>query len=253
MIGITWIHVAGGMVALASGAVAVGVRKGSGMHVWAGTFFCVSMFVLGVTASILSPFKTPPDSPIGGIMVCYFVATAWMTARRRDGTPGRFEKFGCASVLAIAMAIIGHGFEVAFAPAGQFRGPPGAGVLFALGGICLLAGLGDLRFIIRGKLSHAKRISRHLWRMCFALFIATGSFFLGQQKVMPLAVRGSPVLVVLALAPIALMLFWLVRVRFAKVISSLKLPDAASAHVLPATPTGQLTPQTIGNNMSQHP
>jgi hypothetical protein len=228
MIGITWIHVAGGVSALLSGAVAVAVRKGGDRHVSAGAWFCVSMFVLGVTASILEPFKTPPESPIGGIMVCYFVATAWMTARRHSGTSGRFEKIACAIVLAIAIAIIGHGFEVAFAPAGKFPTPPGPGVLFALGGICLLAGLGDLQFILRGKLSAIQRISRHLWRMCFALFIATGSFFLGQQKVMPQAVRGSPILLVLALAPIALMLFWLVRVRYSKTIARLEPLDAVT-------------------------
>lgn len=228
---IKWIHITSGMIALLLGAVAVAARKGGGMHVSAGTAFCIAMLVLGVTASILSPFKTPPDSPIGGIMVCYFVATAWMTARRRDGTPGTFEKFACAIVLVIAAAVIADGFKHAFAPAGQFTGPPGPGVLFALGGICLLAGLSDLRFIIRGKLSATQRISRHLWRMCFAFFVATGSFFLGQQKVMPQAVRGSPILFALALAPLALMLFWLVRVRFSRAIGGLKRQTTASTAV----------------------
>ena len=160
-------------------------------------------------------------------MVCYFVATAWMTARRRSGTPGRFEKIACAIVLAIAAAIIAGGFKAALSPPGQLSGPPGPIGLFALGGICLLAGLSDLKFIIRGKLSATQRISRHLWRMCFAFFIATGSFFLGQQDVLPQAMRGSPILFVLAF--VALMLFWLVRVRFSKMISGLKLmPPPAS-------------------------
>jgi hypothetical protein len=221
MIGITWIHIAGGMSALVSGAVAAAMSKGSSRHAKAGIWFCVSMFVLGVTASILSPFKTPPESPVGGMMVCYFVATAWMAARRRSGKPSWFEKIACAMVLLISVAIIFHGFEVALAPPGKYSGPPGPGVLFALGGLCLLAGLGDLKFI-RGKLSATQRISRHLWRMCFAFFIATGSFFLGQQDVLPQALRGSPILVVLAFAPFALMLFWLVRVRLSKTSIGLK-------------------------------
>jgi hypothetical protein len=58
--------------------------------------------------------------------------------------------------------------------------------------------------------------------MCFAFFVATGSFFMGQQDVLPQVVRGSPVLFVLALAPIALMLFWLARVRFSRLISEPK-------------------------------
>jgi hypothetical protein len=36
-----------------------------------------------------------------------------------------------------------------------------------------------------GRISDRQRITRHLWRMCFGLFIATGSFFLGQQAVFP--------------------------------------------------------------------
>jgi hypothetical protein len=209
---ITWIHIAGGMVALASGGVAAAVGKGSSLHAKAGIGFCVAMLVLGVTASILSPFKTPPESPVGGIMVCYFVATAWMTARRHSGRPGKFEKIACAVVLTIALAIMASGLEAAFSAAPP-SGPPGPGALIALGAICLLAGLGDLKFIVRGQLSARQRITRHLWRMCFAFFIATGSFFLGQQDVLPAVVRGSPVLFVLAFAPFGLMLFWLVRVR----------------------------------------
>lgn len=229
MNGITWIHIAGGMIALASGAVAVAVRKGGNRHAAAGTWFCISMLVLGVTASMLAPFKTPPESPIGGVMVCYFVATAWVTARRRDGRPGMFEKIACSIVLAIAVAMIWSGLNAALSTAPP-SSPPSPSVLVAIGGICLFAGLADARYIYRGTLTTAQRITRHLWRMCFALFIATGSFFLGQQDVMPQAVRGSPLLFLLAFAPFALMVLSLVRVRFTKMITELKLFDAASAH-----------------------
>ncbi len=50
--------------------------------------------------------------------------------------------------------------------------------------------------------------------MCFALFFAAASFFLGQQKVMPVWMHGAWYLYVLALAPLAFMVFWLIRVRF---------------------------------------
>lgn len=225
---ITWIHIAGGMIALASGAVAIGARKGGGVHIAAGTWFFGAMLVLGVTASILGPLKTPPDSPIGGMMVCYFVATAWMAARRRDGIPGSFEKIACAIILLVASLIIAQGFKLALDP-GMVTGPPGPGALFGIGTICLLAGLGDLRWILRGKLTAVQRISRHLWRMCFALFIATGSFFLGQMDVLPKAVQGSPILFALAFAPFAVMVFWLVRIRFADPISQLRTPAATPA------------------------
>ena len=214
--GITWVHIAGGLIALLSGAAAVAARKGGAVHAAAGTGFCAAMLVLGVTAAVLEPFRQPtPGSPVGGIMVCYFVLTAWMTARRRDGRPGWIEKIACAAALGGAAVIAWDGlFSGATTPAG--RGP-----VFAFAAVCLVAGLLDLNAILR-KLSAAQRISRHLWRMCFAFFIATGSFFLGQQDVLPQAVRGSPILFVLAFAPFAVMLFWLVRLRFAKAIARSK-------------------------------
>ena len=58
------------------------------------------------------------------------------------------------------------------------------------------------------------RIARHLWRMCFALFIATGSFFLGQAKVIPKPIRIVPLLAIPALLPLVLLLYWLARVLF---------------------------------------
>jgi hypothetical protein len=204
--GITGIHIAGGLIALGAGAAAIAVRKGGALHASAGTWFCAAMLVLGVTAAILEPLRKVPGSPMGGIMVCYFVLTAWMTVRRRDGRPGWIEKIACAAALGTAAMMAWGGFTGATTPAGP-------GPVFALAGVCLLAGMGDLNAILRAKLTPTQRLSRHLWRMCFAFFIATGSFFLGQQDVLPTAVRGSPILFVLAFAPFAVMLFWLARLR----------------------------------------
>jgi hypothetical protein len=215
--GIMGIHIAGGLTALLSGAMAVAMRKGGTMHARAGSWFVASMLVLGVTAAILEPFRTPtPGSPVGGIMVCYFVLTSLMTARRRNGTTGRFEVGACIAALGTAAIMAWGGLTGVTTPAGP-------GPVFALAGLCLLAGLGDLKAVLLRKLTAAQRIGRHLWRMCFAFFIATGSFFLGQQDAMPAAVRGSSVLFALAFAPFAVMAFWLVRIRFAKVVRKIQL------------------------------
>lgn len=221
---LAWIHIAGGSVAILAGTLAVAARKGGRLHVGAGTWFAVSMLVLGVTASVLAQPKGEVGLGLGGMLTCYFVATSWVTARRRDGRTGKFEIAACAVALLAAAAIAWSG------RAGAMTTPLGAGPIFAFAGMCLLAGLGDLAAVLRRKLTPAQRLSRHLWRMCFAFFIATGSFFLGQQDVMPHAVRGSPILLALGLAPIAAMLFWLVRLRFAKRVERLALrPPQASA------------------------
>ena len=216
------IHIAGGLLALPAGAIAVAARKGGRLHARAGNVFFGSMLVLGVTAAILEPFRAvDPGSPITGLFVLYFIGTSWVAARRRDGTTGKFEIAACAAALGTATLMI---WSVVLDGATT---PAGPGVIYALAGVCLLAGLLDLNAILRKKLTTAQRIARHLWRMCFAFFIATGSFFLGQQDVLPAAVRGSPILFVLAFAPFGVMAFWLVRLRFARAIARLKLRASA--------------------------
>jgi len=97
--------------------------------------------------------------------------------------------------------------------------------------VILLAGLGDLRVLLRG-ISGRRRIARHLWRMCFGWFIATGSFFLGQQQVFPAWLRGSPALLVPALLPLALLIFWLVRVRFTNAYKRISMLRGEGIHSL---------------------
>ena len=57
------------------------------------------------------------------------------------------------------------------------------------------------------------RIKTHVVRMCLALFIASGSFFLGQQDEFPRELRGQPVFTLLALAPLMVLVFWLWKLR----------------------------------------
>ena len=209
------IHISAGVLALLAGAVAAVAGKGGRLHAQAGTGFAVAMLTLGVSAGILEPFRQPtPGSPLVGVFVCYFVLTSWVTARRRDGRTGWFE--GGAAAVAIGFAA-----AIAWAAVNGSTTPAGREPLFVLAALSLLAGLGDLSAALRGRLTAAQRLRRHLWRMCLAFFIATGSFFLGQQDILPAAVRGSPLLFVLAFAPFALMAFWLVRLRFAKALARL--------------------------------
>lgn len=91
MTALLWPHIAAGLIAILAGTLAVTARKGGPLHARAGTWFFGSMLVLGLTAAMLEPYRVPPGSPLGGIMVCYFVATSWFAARRRDGATGKFE------------------------------------------------------------------------------------------------------------------------------------------------------------------
>jgi hypothetical protein len=76
--------------------------------------------------------------------------------------------------------------------------------------------VGDIRRWRSGPGEAAARLSRHLWRMCFAFFIATGSFFSIRSRVatiFPDAINIAPVRMAFVLLPFAAMFFFLWRVR----------------------------------------
>jgi hypothetical protein len=100
-------------------------------------------------------------------------------------------------------------------PTGTVDGaPPQAFVLFT--GIGIVAAAGELNVLVRRTISGPARLARHLWRMCASLFIASGSFFLGQAQFLPDWVRSSMINVAMALAPLVAMLVYLVLVRLPK-------------------------------------
>jgi heme/copper-type cytochrome/quinol oxidase subunit 4 len=77
-----------------------------------------------------------------------------------------------------------------------------------------------MRILRSGNLRGSRRLVRHLWRMCFALFIATASFFLGQAKVFPQPIRIPALLALPVVAVLVTMLYWLWRVRTRRALRS---------------------------------
>lgn len=210
------LHIGGGSVGIVSGMVALLARKRARLHRIAGTVFFVSMLVMAGIGAAASPFLPVPEmaNVAAGVLTIYLVATSWMAIRRKDGRSGRFEVVALAVVLGVVASGLMFMRMASQSPTGTVANtPPQAFVVFVIVGS--IAAIGDLRVVLRGGISGAARIARHLWRMCLALTIASGSFFLGQQKVMPAFMRGSPWLFVPVLVPLLLMLFWLVRVRVA--------------------------------------
>jgi hypothetical protein len=65
-------------------------------------------------------------------------------------------------------------------------------MLFFIGTVMAIAAAGDVRVMWSGPLRGGPRLARHLWRMCFALFIAAGSFFSIQARVAKLLPEPSP-------------------------------------------------------------
>lgn len=209
------VHISGGIVGILSGTVAMVFRKGSRGHIVAGRVFVIAMLSMAAGGTCLAIIKSQTANIIGGVMAFYMVATAWTTAKRRDGETNIFDWGALLVPLAVGVSLIIGGFEAARSQGASNDGVP-VGMYFFLGSIALLSAAGDVRMLVRGGVFGAQRIVRHLWRMCFGLFIATGSFFLGQQKVFPAAWRGLAIWFVPALLPLVLMIYWLLRVWFTK-------------------------------------
>ncbi len=206
------LHITAGALGMLSGFVAAFLRKGSRRHGLAGDVFVVSMLVLSATGVYLAIMKAQPGNILGGTLTFYLVATAWMAARRRDGETSMFDWAALLVVLGVAACEVTFGLEAALSQTGlKYDYPPGP--YFFMGSVAVLAVTGDVRMLVRGGVSGTRRIARHLWRMCFALFIAAASIFLARQHLFPDLLRRTGVLVFLSVLPLLLMIFWLIRVR----------------------------------------
>ena len=212
---ILFLHIAGGAIAIVSGAVALFTRKGGRAHTIAGLTFCVSMAIMASIGAAASPFLPVPEraNVMAGVLTLYLVWSGWMSVRSKQLIAGRPELIGLLIALTSVATGVVWAIQASNSPNGTLDNtPPQAFYVFII--IGTLASIGDLRLILNGRISGAPRLSRHLWRMSIALLIASGSFFLGQQRVMPVWMRGSPWLLVPTFTPLLVMLYWLVRIRF---------------------------------------
>ena len=223
-------HVCAGSLGLLSGTVAISVRKGSRGHATMGIVFSISMLTLAATGAYIAYGKSQTGNIIGGIVTLYMVSTAWMAARRKDHQTGIFDWCALVVALTIGTACLTYGYRVALGVAIPKDGVP-AGMDFFFGFIVLLAAGGDIRMLSLGGFAGAQRIARHLWRMCFGLFVASGSFFMGRQQIFPAPIRRSGILIFLTVLPLLLLLFWLIRVRF------------TTPYVRELKPRGQMIPK----------
>jgi hypothetical protein len=148
-------------------------------------------------------------------MAAYFVVTALTTVRPAAAWT-RWVNAGALAVAAVlTMGSIDKGLEALGSPGGALNGVPFF-MLFFIGGVMAMAAAGDVRLTWSGPSRGAPRLARHLWRMCFGLFIAAGSFFSIEARVATIlpwpfttaALRALPI----ALVFIA-MCYWLWRIR----------------------------------------
>jgi len=217
------VHLAAGGLAIVLGALALSVKKGGTIHRRGGLVFVCAMFVLGITAAMLG-------NVLGGLMTVYFVGTALTTVRPESPWTRRSHIAGLIVAAGLALVDILGGVKAFNSPRGNLDGVPFA-MLFFLATIMILAAAGDVRVIRSGMLSGRLRLGRHLWRMCFALFIAAGSFFSIRErvaKVLPAPFTTAPMRALPILLLFGAMFYWLWRVRARRTLPVLVRHDPMS-------------------------
>ena len=214
------LHIVSGTLGMLSGFVAVFLRKGSHRHGIAGNIFVIFMMSLSLTGVYLALMKlSQPGQPpnlIGGTLTFYLVTTAWLTAKRQAGKPGIVDWGALLVVLSVAAVEVTWAVDASMSPTHlKYDYPPAP--YFFMGSLALLAAMGDVRMIVRRGIAGTQRIARHLWRMCFALFIASVSIFTARQPLFPVFMRKTGMLILLSFLPLVLMIYWMIRVRVSKV------------------------------------
>ena len=217
------IHVATGGLALVLGAVALLARKGGAVHRRSGLLFVYAMVVMGISASILGNVG-------GGVMTVYFVGTALTTVRPVSAWTRRFNVAALIVVVGLALLSIVGGVKAFNSPGGFLNGVPFV-MHFFLASIMILAAAGDVRIMRFGVPRGGARLARHLWRMCFALFIAAGSFFSIRErvaKILPEPFTTAPMRALPILLLFGAMFYWLWRVRGRRTLPVLVRHDAGA-------------------------
>jgi len=122
------LHICAGTLGMLSGFVAVFFRKGSRSHATAGNTFVISMLILAASGTYLAIMKSQPGNILGGTLTFYLVATAWLTARRKnkEEETSIFDWGALLVVSTVAAFDLTYGVEAAYSPTGlKFDYPPG--------------------------------------------------------------------------------------------------------------------------------
>ena len=209
------VHIIAGSLALCAGYVALYAAKGAVLHRRSGLLFVYAMLVMcagGLTMALVRDLAPATNVP-AALLSSYLVITSLLTVRPPMAASRWLNPALMIVALTVGFMSLGFGLEAIASPDGKGRDGMPAFPYFMFGVVGTLAGLLDARMISRGGLTAVSRITRHLWRMSFALFIAALSFFIGQSDEFPRAIRIMPLLALPVLAVLMTMLYWLWRVR----------------------------------------
>jgi uncharacterized membrane protein len=210
------IHIVAGGFAVVLGGIALVAAKGGPVHRRSGMMFVYAMLTMGISGSVLALRQSLTNANVlGGFMSAYFVVTALTAVRPPSAWTRGLNVSALVVAIGLAAVEITLGVKAVGSPRGTLNGVPFF-MLFFLATVTSLAAVGDIRVMRSGPLRGAKRLSRHLWRMCFALFIAAGSFFSIRARVariLPEPFTTAPMRALPVVLVFVAMFYWLWRLR----------------------------------------
>jgi uncharacterized membrane protein len=203
------VHILAGGLALMFGYVALYAAKGGRLHRKSGMLFVYAMVTMSLSGALMDALKksTISVNVVAGLLTFYFVTTGLLTVRSRLQASRWID--AAAVLLALTVSVLAFNVGAGLSS----RGSPQAAPSFVFGIVGLLAAAGDIRVIRAGGVQGPLRIKRHLWRMCFGMWVAAASFFWGPPNRVPEAIRIPALQATAVLTPILVMLYWLWRYR----------------------------------------
>jgi hypothetical protein len=168
------LHFAAGLVSIVAGTIALSVAKGGQLHKQSGLIFTWAMIVLGLSAAAIGTYEKRPGQVFAGLLAAYLVFSAMTTVKPMARIGQRFNVVLMVLAFGYAVSSLYGGMTEWLDPTVKVIGRPRVVPPLVVGSVILLAAIGDLRAIRAGGLRGSRRLARHLWRMCFGLFIATG-------------------------------------------------------------------------------
>lgn len=205
------LHVTTGMLAVLAGMTALFSRKGPGLHRVAGRVFVVTMLLMAAAGTLIAWQRSISITVLAGVFTGYLVLTSWLAIRSREHRPGPADIALLLPGLGVVAGGILFGLEALRSATGLKDGYA-AEPYFFFAGMALLATALDGWMLVRGRIGGRHRLARHLWRMGFALYIASGSLFTGPgAKLFPESMRDSALLSVPEGLVALMLLFWLGR------------------------------------------
>ena len=213
-----WIHIVAGGAAILVGGFALFSVKGGALHRATGRLFVISMYATAGSGGFvgLLRIQTQFVTFLASLLAMYLIWTGHLATGLRSASKRRFEQGAGLAIAALALCLLSLGAYAATRPPHLVLGYSAEPYLF-LGTIALWAAILDRRYLVQGEPTQTKVTARHLWRMCFAFFMAVGSLFTGPgATAFPDAVRESGVLSLPEPLVLGTMIFWLVRTRWGR-------------------------------------